>query len=93
MRAMLLAAGRGSRLGVLTEERAKPAVPFANRPMAAVALGALARAGAREVMVNTHHLPHTVEAALRRAAPGATPIGGERPKRGPPVSLRGDGTG
>ncbi len=69
MRAMLLAAGRGSRLGVLTEERAKPAVPFANRPMAAVALGALARGGAREVMVNTHHLPQTVEAALRRAAP------------------------
>lgn len=69
MRAMLLAAGRGSRLKALTEERAKPAVPFANRPMAAVALGALARAGVREVVVNTHHLPSTVEAALSAAAP------------------------
>ncbi len=69
MRAMLLAAGRGSRLKALTEERAKPAVPFANRPMAAVALGALARAGVREIVVNTHHLPETVEAALGAAAP------------------------
>ena len=69
MRAMLLAAGRGTRLGALTEERAKPAVPFANRPMAAVALGALARAGITEVAVNTHHLPRTVERDLGAAAP------------------------
>lgn len=69
MRAMLLAAGHGSRLKALTEERAKPAVPFANRPMAAVALGALARAGVTEVVVNTHHLPETVEDALSGAAP------------------------
>ena len=69
MRAMLLAAGRGTRLGALTEERAKPAVPFANRPMAAVALGALARAGVREIVVNTHHLPETVREALTVAAP------------------------
>jgi mannose-1-phosphate guanylyltransferase len=69
MRAMLLAAGRGSRLKALTEERAKPAVPFANRPMAAVALGALARGGVREVVVNTHHLPETVETALSAVAP------------------------
>ncbi|MBO6937161.1 MAG: NDP-sugar synthase [Deltaproteobacteria bacterium] len=69
MRAMLLAAGRGSRLKALTEERAKPAVPFANRPMAAVALGALARAGVTEIVVNTHHLPATVERALSPIAP------------------------
>ena len=69
MRAMLLAAGRGSRLKALTEERAKPAVPFANQPMAAVALGALARAGVTEVVVNTHHLPETVRAALEAVAP------------------------
>jgi len=74
MRAMLLAAGRGSRLKALTEERAKPAVPFANRPMAAVALGALTRVGVTEVVVNTHHLPDTVEAALSAVAPAGVSL-------------------
>ena len=68
---MLLAAGHGSRLSPLTEERAKPAVPFANRPMAMTALESLVAVGATEIAVNTHHLADTVEKALRQNAPSS----------------------
>ena len=56
MRAMLFAAGLGTRLRPLTDERPKPTVPVANRPLAALALAHLAHAGVRRVVVNTHHL-------------------------------------
>ncbi|MFW5921120.1 MAG: sugar phosphate nucleotidyltransferase [Polyangiales bacterium] len=56
MGAMVLAAGLGTRLRPLTHERPKPAVPVANRPLAWFALDHLARAGVREVVLNTHYL-------------------------------------
>jgi len=64
VRAMVLAAGFGLRLRPLTIERAKPACPVVNRPLIHFPLSRLAAAGVREVVVNTHHLPDTVRAAL-----------------------------
>ena len=63
-RGMLVAAGFGTRLAPLTNELPKPAVPVANRPVAAFALEALARAGIRDVVVNTHHLAAELEHEL-----------------------------
>jgi mannose-1-phosphate guanylyltransferase len=61
---MVLAAGFGLRLRPLTLERAKPACPVVNRPLIHFPLSRLAAAGVRAVVVNTHHLPDTVRAAL-----------------------------
>lgn len=71
MKAMLLAAGLGTRMRPLTLLRPKPALPVMNRPLVAHTLAALARLGVREVIVNTHHLA----AAMRRAAREACPHG------------------
>jgi len=64
MKGMILAAGLGTRLGPLTLERAKAAIPAAGRAAAAWAALALARAGVTDVAVNLHHLPGSVTAAL-----------------------------
>lgn len=61
---MLLAAGLGLRLRPLTLLRAKPALPVLNRPLIHWTLDALAAAGVDEVVINLHHLPGTVTAAV-----------------------------
>jgi mannose-1-phosphate guanylyltransferase len=69
MRAMLFAAGLGTRLRPLTDERPKPAVPVALRPLASLALVHLAQAGAERVVVNTHHLGGALPGLLAPHAP------------------------
>jgi mannose-1-phosphate guanylyltransferase len=69
MRAMLVTAGFGTRLSPLTDLLPKPAVPVANRPIAAFAIDHLQRAGVTEFVLNTHHLPAELELELRSAAP------------------------
>jgi NDP-sugar pyrophosphorylase family protein len=64
---MVLAAGYGLRMRPLTLLVAKPALPVLNRPLLHWTLERLSRAGVREVVVNAHHLPETVEAAARAA--------------------------
>jgi NDP-sugar pyrophosphorylase family protein len=64
---MVLAAGYGLRMRPLTLLRAKPALPVLNRPLLHWTLERLAKAGVREVIVNAHHLPETVEDAVRQA--------------------------
>lgn len=63
-RAMLLAAGRGLRLGPLTERTPKPLVAVGGRPMVFYVLDLLKAAGIREVHMNTHHLGEQIPAAL-----------------------------
>jgi NDP-sugar pyrophosphorylase family protein len=64
MRAMILAAGYGTRLWPLTIDRAKPAIPFMGRPLVGYVAEYLARYGFREVVVNLHHRPESVREAL-----------------------------
>lgn len=66
---MMLAAGLGTRLRPLTDERPKPVVPVANRPLAWFTLDHLRRFGIAEVAVNTHHLGEIVAARLRAEGP------------------------
>lgn len=70
MRALVLAAGYGTRLWPLTADRTKPAVPFLGRPLVVHALAVLARLGAAEAAVNLHYRPESVRAALRDLPPG-----------------------
>lgn len=64
MRAMILAAGYGTRLWPLTIDRAKPAIPFMGRPLVGYVAEYLARYGFDDVVVNLHHRPESVREAL-----------------------------
>ncbi len=72
MRALLLCAGLGTRLRPLTDVLPKPCVPVLDRPLGAYGLGALAAAGVRDVVANTHHLGDRVVPTL---APWADRLG------------------
>ncbi|HVP30473.1 MAG TPA: NDP-sugar synthase [Myxococcota bacterium] len=69
MRAMIVAAGLGTRLRPLTYLRPKPVVPVRGLPLVAYPLALLAAHGVREVIINTHHLPDQLVAAARRSCP------------------------
>jgi NDP-sugar pyrophosphorylase family protein len=66
MNAMILAAGKGTRLGALGAAVPKVLIDVGGRPLLAWNLDCLRRAGARRVVVNTHHHAEQVEAAVRR---------------------------
>ena len=64
MKAVILAAGFGTRLWPLTEDRTKPAIPFLNRPLIAYAVDYLAAHGVRDIIINLHHQPESIRRAL-----------------------------
>jgi NDP-sugar pyrophosphorylase family protein len=55
MKAMILAAGLGTRLRPLTDDRPKALVTVAGRTLLEIALARLRAFGVREVIVNAHH--------------------------------------
>jgi mannose-1-phosphate guanylyltransferase len=61
MKAMVLAAGLGTRLRPLTYEIPKPMVPVLDRPVMAHILGLLERQGFDQVIANLHHFPDAVK--------------------------------
>jgi mannose-1-phosphate guanylyltransferase len=62
MRAMILAAGLGTRLRPITYEMPKPMVPVLNRPVMEHIARLLARHGLTEVTANLHWFPELIEA-------------------------------
>jgi mannose-1-phosphate guanylyltransferase len=62
MRALLLAAGLGTRLRPLTERMPKCLVAIRGKPLLAYWLDLLLPAGIDQVLVNTHYLPQAVQA-------------------------------
>ena len=54
-RAVLLAAGPGTRLGPLTDNRPKPMLLVGGRPLIEYTVLRLARSGVQELMINLHH--------------------------------------
>jgi NDP-sugar pyrophosphorylase family protein len=64
MKALILAAGLGTRLWPLTEDRTKAAIPFLNRPLIAYSVEYLAANGIRDIIVNLHHQPDSIRRAL-----------------------------
>lgn len=61
MKAMILAAGHGTRLRPYTDHTPKPLFSIAGRPLLDVIIGMLQKAGCRAVIINTHHLHHQIE--------------------------------
>src|SRR5207248_10785628 len=61
-KALLLAAGPGTRLGALTRQTPKCLLPVEGKPMLVWWLQTLKELGVDEVLVNTHHLAEQVEA-------------------------------
>src|SRR5438876_8326820 len=70
MKAMILAAGYGTRLQPLTFTLPKPMVPLCNRPLIGWAVESL-RPQVDEFVVNLHHLPEPIRQYLPRAFPDA----------------------
>lgn len=66
---MVLAAGLGTRLRPLTNDRPKALVEVGGRTMLEIVLTRLRGFGIREVIVNTHHYSEMVEEWLREHAP------------------------
>ena len=61
MRAMVLAAGLGTRLRPITYAMPKPMVPVLNRPVMEHIVRLLARHGFTETIANLHWFPETIE--------------------------------
>ncbi|WP_280153199.1 N-acetylmuramate alpha-1-phosphate uridylyltransferase MurU [Piscinibacter sp. XHJ-5] len=60
MKAIILAAGRGDRMRPLTDRTPKPLLPVRGKPLLEWHLEALARAGVREVVINTAWLEQQI---------------------------------
>jgi len=60
MRAMIMAAGKGTRLRPITDLVPKPMAPIVNRPALYHILRLLSCHGIREVVINLHHLPEAI---------------------------------
>ncbi len=62
--ALVLTAGLATRLRPLSFVRAKAALPVAGTPLIHRILRSLSSAGVRDVVLNLHHLPHTLTTLL-----------------------------
>lgn len=66
MKAMVLAAGLGTRLRPLTDDRPKALVEVAGRTLLELTLTRLRGFGIHDVIINTHHFADSIAAYLRR---------------------------
>jgi mannose-1-phosphate guanylyltransferase len=66
MKAMILAAGLGTRLEPLTKIRPKPLFPVLNRPLLGITIEQLREIGATGIIINAHHLAEQVEQFVGR---------------------------
>ncbi|MBI4356135.1 MAG: nucleotidyltransferase family protein [Candidatus Omnitrophica bacterium] len=69
MKALVLAAGEGRRLGALTADRPKPMLPIGGVPVLERTLRWLALHGIRQIAINLHHQPHTIRAHVGDGRP------------------------
>lgn len=60
MKAMIMAAGVGSRLMPLTATVSKPMVPIVNKPVMEYSVDLLKRHGITDIIANLHYLPDTI---------------------------------
>ena len=68
-RALILAAGKGTRLRPLTLDRPKPMLPINGRPLLEHTISWLCEHGIQEIAINLHHRP---EAIIRHLGDGAS---------------------
>ncbi|WP_009965081.1 nucleotidyltransferase family protein [Verrucomicrobium spinosum] len=72
--AFVLGAGLGTRLRPLTDQLPKPLIPVCHQPLISHAFEHLRRAGAREFIVNTHHLAGAYTKAFPESQHKGLPI-------------------
>jgi NDP-sugar pyrophosphorylase family protein len=65
MKAMILAAGLGTRLRPLTNDRPKALVKVANRTLLEITLGRMRDSGVRDVIINVHHFAEMIADYLK----------------------------
>ena len=68
MKAMILAAGMGTRLLPLTEKRPKPLFPILDRPLIDILIRSLERSGCDAIIINTYHLAHMIDEFVKAQA-------------------------
>ncbi len=83
MKAMLLAAGLGTRLRPLTETLPKPLLALAGKPMIEYHIEKLVAAGVRDLVINVSYLGELIEAALGDGARCGARIRYSREPEGP----------
>lgn len=66
MKAMILAAGYGTRFRPATYELPKPLIPLCNLPLIGYSMETLLDAGVTDVVVNLHHLPERLRDWLEK---------------------------
>ncbi len=88
MRAMILAAGLGSRMHPFTQWRAKPALPVRGIPVIGYLLRLLEAHGIREVLVNLHHQSQSIRDAVAGFGPAGVEV-----RFNPEATLLGTGGG
>ncbi len=65
MKAMILGAGKGTRVQPITHEIPKPMIPLVRKPVMAYLVELLAQHGVHEIVVNTSHLAPIIENYFR----------------------------
>jgi NDP-sugar pyrophosphorylase family protein/aminoglycoside/choline kinase family phosphotransferase len=66
MKALILAAGLGTRLRPYSENTPKPLFTIANRPLLDITISNLIDSGCKAIIVNTHHLHQQIDVYLTR---------------------------
>jgi NDP-sugar pyrophosphorylase family protein len=61
MKAMIFAAGLGTRLRPHTNDKPKAMVPINGMPLLEIAIRRLKKFGFRQIIVNVHHFAHLIE--------------------------------
>ena len=61
MKAMIFAAGLGTRLRPLTDNMPKALVPVCGRPLISIVIGRLISAGYDDIVINVHHFADMIE--------------------------------
>lgn len=79
-KAMVFAAGLGTRMRPLSERRPKPLIPVAGKPLIDHTLDRLASAGVKTAIVNVHYLADEIEAHLAGRKTPRILISNEREK-------------
>ena len=64
MKALILAAGHGTRLLPFTENLPKPLFPITGRPLLGITIEHLLTAGCTSIIINTHHLHDQIDAFI-----------------------------
>jgi mannose-1-phosphate guanylyltransferase len=68
MKAMILAAGKGTRINPISQTIPKPLIPIMNKPVVQLLVEYLAKNGIKDIAINTSHLAEKIEHACQHGS-------------------------